>query len=208
MSIPPELRSPGRPAGSPNDYNSGNGPAKMNWWYESVSDWLIQCPEKTLKDCAVQFNVTPQWIYTLIHSRAFKEYHDARRVQHNALVSLGIIEKVEAVADIALDHLIDKMADQGSVLPVKSLTEVADTMLSRLGYGGSRGGGPVAGPTPVNLTVNNVILTQARAAHSQRLAMLGVPARPPDLAQLVEPENNTEVLTLEPEDVTTPADAA
>lgn len=177
-------------------------PAKMNWWYESVSDWLIQNPEKTLKDCAATFNATPQWIYILTKATAFREYHEGRRADHNYLVSVGVIDKAEAVADMALDHLATKMAEQGELLPVKTLTEVADTMLSRMGYGGRGGpsnGGTTQGAISVHIDVG--LLNQARAAHQSRIAGLPMPGRPPDLSKLVEGAEDLPLITLEPSDV-------
>jgi len=179
-------------------------PAKMNWWYESVSDWLLQNPDKTLKDAALEFKVTPSWIYVLTKSRPFIEYHEARRTQHNLLVSVGVIDKAGAIADMALDHLAQKMVDVGDTLPVKALTEVADTMLARIGYGGgSRGASPIQAPA-VNVIVDVNLINAAREAHQNRLVHMAPPKPPPDLSRLVEgaDDDNAPLLVIEAADAT------
>lgn len=172
-------------------------PAKMNWWYESVSDWLLQNPDKNLKDAAVFFNVTPTWIYVLTKSRPFVEYHEARRTEHNYLVSVGVIDKATAVADMALDHLSQKMVDVGDTLPVKVLTEVADTMLARIGYGGGSRGASPNGASAVSVQVDVNLITEARSAHQARLMSMAPPKPPPDLSKLIEGADTAPVLELE-----------
>lgn len=156
-------------------------PAKLNWWYESVIDWMLANPHQTLRDCASEFNVTPTWIYVLTKSQSFRDAIRDRREQHNFMLSTGIIDKTAAVADMALDLLAERLCATGDTLPVKTLSEVADTALSRLGYGsngGSQGRNPSVQQTQVNVYVDADLLAEARSALRAKQDSLGLPPPP------------------------------
>jgi hypothetical protein len=150
-------------------------PTKMNWWYESVIDWMLQNPDKNLTDCAREHKVTPMWIYTLTKAAAFKDALAQRRVQHNFLLSTGVIEKAEIVASMSLDLMVDKLNLAGEVLPFKTVAEVADSMLARLGYANNKGGSPL--PTEVHVTVgvDPALLDAARTRLKQVQAQMEAP---------------------------------
>lgn len=159
-------------------------PAKLNWWYESVIDWMLANPHRTLRDCASEFNVTPTWIYVLTKSQSFRDAIRDRREQHNFMLSTGIIDKTAAVADMALDLLSERLCATGDTLPVKTLSEVADTAMSRLGYGSNGGAGnsrnPMAQQTQVNVFVDANLLAEARSALQAKQDSLGLPPPPVD----------------------------
>ena len=158
-------------------------PAKLNWWYESVIDWMLANPHRTLRDCASEFNVTPTWIYVLTKSQSFRDAIRDRREQHNFMLSTGIIDKTAAVADMALDLLSQRLCETGDTLPVKTLSEVADTALSRLGYGSNSNTGrnPMAQQTQVNVFVDATLLAEARSTLRAKQDSLGLPPRPTEL---------------------------
>jgi DNA phosphorothioation-dependent restriction protein DptG len=126
-------------------------PAKVNWWYESVVDWMLAHPDKTKKDCAEFFNVTPQWIYVLTQSDVFKALLAKRRESHNAMVSGTVIEKVEALAELSLDVLTEEFAKshQSGTMTMTFARDTADMALTKMGYTGKDSGAKTA-PVQVN----------------------------------------------------------
>ncbi len=164
-------------------------PAKLNWWYESVADWMLANPDKTLKDCALVFDVTPTWVYTLTKSRPFIDYLDSRRQVYNTLLATGIVEKYTAVAEIAIDHLAERLVETGPALSAKTLSEIADTTMARLGYGGNKGGAPNAPGQPAQVTnifIDQDLLGAARAQLRARQDGMGLPPPPLNLDHVVD----------------------
>jgi hypothetical protein len=61
----------------------------------------------------------------------------------------GVAEKTSALAELALDKMLDKIEKQGDFLPVPVLLATADMALKRLGYSAGKG------PGATNNTINN-----------------------------------------------------
>lgn len=143
-------------------------PAKQNWWYDSFIDWMLKNPDKTIKQAAAEFDVTPQWLYVLKNSDVFKRALEERRAKHSDMISTSVIEKVGALADMAVDHLIDKFAEaevEGKPLPIKFVKDTAEFALEKLGYTGKTPSAPMV-PAQVAVQVNVVspeLLAEARA---------------------------------------------
>lgn len=143
-------------------------PAKMNWWYDSVIDWMILNPHCNLKQCARHFDVSPVWIYTLSKSDVFKAALTKRRVEHAGQISVDVIGKAGALADMAMDHLLEKFAeadeDTSKALPLKFVRDTAEFALQALGYGAKHHS--TAPTQQVSVQVNVVspeLLAEARA---------------------------------------------
>lgn len=165
----PELLPP-----PPKKYN----PKNLAWWHEALADWMLNNPDKPMKDAAVAFNVTPTYIYMLKNSDTFQAYWKRRRERVEAGVEqtaeeIGgtIRDKLAALAEASLDALNSRMEDimlagKHSNVPIGTVLETADLALKKLGYGmpapgtGQGGGGP---NTTVNVTVSADMLAEARA---------------------------------------------
>ncbi len=145
-------------------------PSKMTWWYESVIDWMILNPEKNLKDCADAFEVTPTWMYTLTNSDIFKERLAERREAHSNAISLGVVEKANALADMALDAAIDKFHDVSSAPDMKLSTAMntAEKAFELAGIGG-KARVPAGNPMFVQ---NNFIPAEASTLEAARQRIL------------------------------------
>lgn len=160
-------------------------PQKQNWWYDSFIDWMLKNPDKTIKQAAAEFDVTPQWLYVLKNSDVFKRALEERRAKHSDMISTSVIEKVGALADMAVDHLIDKFAEaevEGKPLPIKFVKDTAEFALEALGYTGKQAA--QAAPAQVAVQVNVVspeLLAEARARLRQ---VQGDEVQPPQAAAL------------------------
>lgn len=157
-------------------------PQKENWWYASVVDWMLANPDKTKRDCAAAFNVTPQWIYVLSQSDVFKTLLAARRREHNQMVSGTIVEKLEGFTEMVLDTMTEKWvaADIANAITMGFAKDTLDMTLSKLGYSG-KGNSP-APQVQVNvLQATPEVLEAAR----QRMSTLGQSeGAPPELPMI------------------------
>jgi len=165
----PELSATRPAAGPAGKFN----PKTISWWHEALADWMFVNPDRTMKEAAAHFNVTPTYIYMLKNSDTFKAYWERRRmVRENGLIDetqamLGSInDKLHALAENTLDILNEKMVQaqlQGSAntLPQADLLATADMALKKLGYG-IPAPPPPAGTTNVNVMVSSDLLKAAR----------------------------------------------
>ena len=137
-------------------------PKKVNWWYEHIVTWMLANPEKSLRECAADHNVTQPWLSTVIHSDAFRDYAGRRLKHHHSLVSADILERVEALGDLSLDVLTERIENQRDDVPLGLVRETADMALKAMGYGG-RAGIDLRGAKNVQVAlVDPVALAQAR----------------------------------------------
>jgi hypothetical protein len=145
-------------------------PQKMHWWYESVIDWMILNPEKTLTDAAEAFDVTTTWIYTLVNSDVFKERLAERREAHSNAISLGVIEKAGALADMALDAALEKFVEQknSGEMPLSTAVNTAEKAFELVGIGG-KAKAPVGNPTFIQ---NNFVPADQAALQRARAKLL------------------------------------
>lgn len=143
-------------------------PQKVNWWYESIVDWMLMNPNKTKADCAKFFNVSNQWLYVLTQSDVFKVLYEERRKKHSAMVSATVIEKTSALTEMVLDKLIERVDKAGDSMTPQFLKDVTEMGLDKLGYGGRAAPAP---PQQVAVQVNVVSsaeLAEARARMEAR----------------------------------------
>lgn len=178
-------------------------PKSISWWHEQLADWMLLNPDRSLKDSAAAFGVSIQYIYMLKNSDSFKAYWDFRRRQHQQLVSGqqienlgGLSEKIAAVADMALDQIIEQLetnakAQDAGVPSIAhdELRSTADMALKKLGYGLPAQGG-AAGPannTQVNITINAKDLELAREKMKQLHGVTpALPAEVPEMPDLLD----------------------
>lgn len=146
-------------------------PQKINWWYESIVDWMLQNPNKTKTDAAHFFNVSKVWMYQVTNSDVFRALYEERRKVHNGLISGAVIEKTEALTEMALDHLSTRVAEHGEILSPEFLKGVAEMGLEKLGYDGKYS--PKT-PPPVNggtVSVNILVADRDSLAEARQRAI-------------------------------------
>lgn len=116
-------------------------PKKLNWWHTQIVDWMLGNPEKKLRDCAAALGVSQPWLSTIIHTDIFQNYAQSRMAQHHLLVSNDIIGKAQALADLSLDVLTERIEDERDTMKLKEVRASAELSLKALGYTGGDGGG-------------------------------------------------------------------
>ena len=136
---------------------------QVNHTHEAIMLWLLQNPEKSLRQCADHFGYTQPWLSTVIHSDAFKSRFREMQNGVASRVMDDVPARMQRIADIALDKLADIVAGTEDA---KFLLETSDTILHRMGYAPSSKQAPQdQAPTAINNTfyVTPEVLKSARA---------------------------------------------
>lgn len=126
---------------------------RINDWHQALADFILMYPQATGKQIAAHFDVSAQWVSIVRNSDSFKELMRQRRETHRELVSASVINKVEALADQAVDELARQI--EAKELPVEHVKDIAAMSLKAMGFGGDRAAAPVQ---------NNITIVADRAA--------------------------------------------
>lgn len=124
-------------------------------WYSKLASAIMTTPGASLKDLSIACGQTQRWVATLKNSDSFKAYLRKREIN----LENSIKEKSAVVAELALDELIHRIEDQGLVMPVTELADIADKAAKRLGFGASA---PMGLAVSVGVSVERGDLEAAR----------------------------------------------
>lgn len=139
------------------------GIQKVSIKHESIMNFLLENPTCSLGEVAGYFQISQSWLSCIIHSDAFQAKLRERQdtVFHHTVVAT-IKDKAALVAHAALDKLADQLT-MGVVTDPKQLTETADKILGRLGYGSNSGNqGVTVNVNNQSLHVDRTLLEEAR----------------------------------------------
>ena len=142
---------------------------KVSFWHESIVDWELQNPEKSMGACAEYFGVTEPWLSTIRNSDIFKEYAALRRGEHSENVSLSIVERAEAVAGVSLEVLEERIQNERRTISLGIVNDAAAMALKALGFG-QKQDGRGGGNTQVNIMLGADPELLARAREKMRVA--------------------------------------
>lgn len=157
---------------------------KVSWWHERLADWMLANPQGTIKEAAIVFGCHQQTLYIIKASDAFKAYWNFRRRQIETDLTQrtgdsigGLMEKTAAVAEMAMDQILEqlesnqKAMDVGApIIPHDELRSTADMAMKKLGYGlagPAPGAAAVATQTNVSVTIDASLLAAAREKMKQ-----------------------------------------
>lgn len=141
---------------------------KVSVKHEAILNFLLENPTCSLGQTAAHFGISQPWLSCIIHSDVFQAKLRERQetVFHHTVVAT-IKDKAAVVAHAALDKLADQL-EMGLIQDPKQLTETADKILGRLGYGGSNGAQP-----GVTLIQNNNTVHVSRALLEETRERIG-----------------------------------
>lgn len=163
----------------------------------AIVDYLLGHPQVSLGDVARHFGYTQPWLSSIIHSEAFQAMLQEKQGYAFHHTVLPLREKMFNAAHIAMDKIVNMLPEETDV---RTVAQVADSMLDRLGFSSKPIGGAVG-----NLTINqqnNMIVPNANAAEIQaaralleakRNPALGVPVNGLPFALALPRESITEV---------------
>jgi hypothetical protein len=130
-------------------------PDTIQGWYSKLASAILLTPGGSLKELAIHCGQSQRWVATIKNSDSFKAYLRKREVN----LENSIKEKSAVVAELALDELIHRIEDQGLVMPVTELSDIADKAAKRLGFGASA---PMGLAVSVGVSVERGDLEAAR----------------------------------------------
>ena len=153
----------------------------VRWWHEAIIDDMLAFPLSSNKERALRLGYGEPYLSTIINSDMFKAAYASRREAFNERLDASITGKIAKAANLALDVTIESLEQKRGRIPFKDLVESTDSLLSRLGYGGSAAAGAA---TQVNVNVNAAprvtpeLLSEAREAlrRTERFRALDAPA--------------------------------
>lgn len=152
----------------------------MKPWHEELIDFMLAQPRAGLKETSEYFGVSMAWLSTVKNSDAFRDAWAARRGDHSSAISATITQRVEALAETALETMQQKLEREGMNIGLSTLREVSETALKSLGFGLRD---PRLGSQTANsITNNNMIvvdrdtLARARQLRANMRDTLQVPS--------------------------------
>lgn len=109
---------------------------KLNWWHSAIIDWMLENPDLQLGDCADYFRKSRGWISVVIHSAAFVDLLEQRKLMHSHMVSMTITEKLEGIAHQSAESLEKAMKQQedAELMSVGCARDTLEMSLKALGY--------------------------------------------------------------------------
>lgn len=144
---------------------SAKPPIKVSNWMQALSDFMVARPDARAYEAAAFFGVTEAWLSTVKNSDAFRRFHNERRDEHFSRISTDVGEKLQALAEVSLDELTERVEEQRQELSIQTLHDVGKMSLQALGFGGR-------GAAAVNVNVNqdnrSVVVHDAVALQNAR----------------------------------------
>lgn len=143
----------------------------VNDWHVALMDFIIANPSANLRVKAQVFGVTQSWISIVENSDSFREAMKKRQDEHFGNVSKGIVAKLEATADIALEEINRRMeVDAGAAISINSLKDISAMALTHLGFG--KRDDPRVSSQSASIINNNTVIVQDREALREARAMM------------------------------------
>lgn len=87
-------------------YEPKNG---MTYRHSNIIDWMLQNPERPLKEAADETGFTPQYLYMIRKSDMFRAEYERRRSELEAALHVDMLDKWKQVEDELLDKMILKL---------------------------------------------------------------------------------------------------
>jgi hypothetical protein len=106
--------------------------AQLNHRHEQIINWLVANPDRSLSDCAKEFNYTLPWISQIVHSDWFQVVYRKRCEELGSAVVHTVKDKLTSVAVAALERTHELLETKaGSERFVQDTTK---NVLAALGY--------------------------------------------------------------------------
>jgi hypothetical protein len=150
-------------------------PTKAMFWYDSIIDFMLSHPGCSYKEIAADLGRHPVTIGLVVKSDLFKARYAQRKEHFNAELDARLTGKLAKVAEMSLDLTLESLEKKRTQVPLPLLHEMADTALSRLGYGPKASANP---SVQVNVSSGNIsqvvapVSAEALSAARQNLRII------------------------------------
>ena len=128
--------------GLPTERTRNYGPKNYHDWYEALIDMKISQPAMSMGDLAKHFDVSANWLSSVVHSDMFKARFLQRRLQLSEEIDASLKIKLGRVADRGLEMMTEALSEDGQAVkktPLMDVAEITNKSLERLGYGVKQG---------------------------------------------------------------------
>lgn len=134
---------------------------KLNDFHQQLALYMIAHPGKTNKEIGQKFGYSPTYISIIKNSDAFKA-HYAKLYERQVVTLQPIVDATNAMTDMALECINQKLETIGDQLSIGELREIADMGLKRLGFGALKTSQAPAVNVGVSVVVDRGDLESAR----------------------------------------------
>lgn len=107
-------------------------PQRINWWHQTLIEWLLVNPDSKLREAAEFFNVSQSWLSTIMRSDIFEARFEARLQEHRTLISRTTAERLQGMTDMALELMEDEL--ETGELSFGQVKDTAEMMLKASGF--------------------------------------------------------------------------
>lgn len=139
--------------------------------HESIMNWMLVNPEKSLRECADYHGVTQGWLSSLVHTDLFQLTLKERQVSIQAKIADSIPAKLRTVADVGLEKLTTMVEDSEDP---RFILDATDKILHRMGFAPASARNPAGSPGAVMAQQNNFFLTEGDLMEARALMGRGV----------------------------------
>lgn len=120
-------------------------------WHGELIDFMLAQPRAGLRETSEYFGVSQSWLSIVKNSDAFQNEWDKRRAEHSSAVSVSLVERVEALAEVAIETMTERLEREGQSVGLTTLREISESALKSLGFGMK----PNHGSSQTAQTINN-----------------------------------------------------
>lgn len=167
--------------------------ARLSHRHEQLLNWLVLNPDRSLRECADQFQISQSWLSQVIHSDLFQHALKEKQLAIGLRVAESIPAKLRRVADIAVEKLTEKLEQTEDA---DFILDATDKILHRMGYAPQSARNPAGAPGMGAPAQQNNFFISSGDLQEARALMQGIAAPGPILSG---------TLTLEGELVESPA---
>jgi hypothetical protein len=107
---------------------------KVNSWHKLLVDYRLANPAATGRLCAAFFKKSESWISIITNSDAFIEYEASRRGLFEGRLDLTVVEKIEGVANLALDVMEERIQKEREDIGLGVVQDALDSSLRAMGF--------------------------------------------------------------------------
>lgn len=127
------------------------------WYHSHIIDWMMANPGGKLEDCAAFVHKRPATLSAIIRSDMFQAALAKRKQEFADQQNHILAGKLTKVAAASLDTILAVIEQKKNAIPLETLDRIANTTLTRLGYGVEKQQ-PIAAVN-VNVNQNNLVQT-------------------------------------------------
>ncbi len=144
---------------------------RLEPWHHDLIDSMLANPERSGREAAAHFGVSPVWISIVKNSEVFRAEFERRREMISQAVAADIVGRATALAELSLDTMTERFERDRDSMPMRELIDGAAMALKALGFGAGKRS--PSGASSVKVQVNMVdreLLERAR----ERMRQLGL----------------------------------